>query len=419
MARVPFVVQKVRFAASRIQQSAVIRKLFADEHSADIRMRAAQHTHSGAHEWLDKIDRDYGMQFWILQLFGWTGVAVFTFLSLTLYYNTIYWQHIVHTILQSIIGLAVTLPLRWIFKALWQKNVALRIFVTAMAVVAGATVWTLLRMIAFMWLDHKENLLSTEFGGWFYPSFFIFSCWAALYYSIKLYQERQAQLVFSLRLDADRREEHLKRLEAETTAKEAQLKMLRYQLNPHFLFNTLNAISALVHLKENSKAREMLVRLSEFLRFSLANDPKLQTSLEQELHALTLYLQIEQARFADRLSVRVEVTPEARRSAVPSLLLQPLIENAVKYGIANKEDGGEIKIQGFVAKGVLTIVVADDGPGFNSVEQTTSGRGVGLRNTRERLHLLYGDESRLDMRNRETGGAQVKLRIPHVLFNEC
>ena len=143
---------------------------------------------------------------------------------------------------------------------------------------------------------------------------------------------------------AANKEEQLKRAKAESMAHEAQLKMLRYQLNPHFLFNTLNSISSLVNKRDDSRANEMILQLSDFLRHSLYIDPVEGITLKEELDALHLYLRIEQARFGDRLSVHLDVSSDAEQLNVPSMILQPLVENAIKYAIAPCEEGGEIKI---------------------------------------------------------------------------
>ena len=142
-----------------------------------------------------------------------------------------------------------------------------------------------------------EQDVWSDFGGWLFGSLLIFLCWVAFYHLVKYYQLLQNQQQELLQLASDTQKEQLRRLQAEAIAHEAQLKMLRYQLNPHFLFNTLNAISALVKVKESAKAHEMIVQLSKFLRYSLDNDPVHTVSLRQEIEATRQYLNIERTRF--------------------------------------------------------------------------------------------------------------------------
>jgi LytS/YehU family sensor histidine kinase len=196
-------------------------------------------------------------------------------------------------------------------------------------------------------------------------------------------------------------------------AHEAQLKMLRYQLNPHFLFNTLNAISTLVLEQHTDLANRMLTRLSSFLRYSLDNDPMQKVTLKQELAALQLYLDIEKVRFEERLSLEVDVSSEAQEAMIPSLLLQPLVENAIKYGIARAEEGGHLRIAAQVLAGDLLLELADDGPGVELVNgQIPGSTGVGLRNTRERLLELYGSQHSFRLSQTRPHGLTISIRIP-------
>ena len=196
-------------------------------------------------------------------------------------------------------------------------------------------------------------------------------------------------------------------------AHEAQLKMLRYQLNPHFLFNTLNAISTLVLERETESANRMVTRLSSFLRHSLDNDPMQKVTLEQELAALHLYLDIEKVRFEDRLTLERDIDPEAAQALIPSLLLQPLVENAIKYAIARSEDGGLLKIAARVFAGELLLELSDNGPGVELVDgRIPQANGVGLRNTRERLAELYGANHSFTLAETEPHGLTIRIRIP-------
>jgi LytS/YehU family sensor histidine kinase len=189
--------------------------------------------------------------------------------------------------------------------------------------------------------------------------------------------------------------------------------MLRYQLNPHFLFNTLNAISTLVLEQNTELANRMVTKLSSFLRYSLDNDPMQKITLEQELQALQLYLDIEKVRFEERLSLQVNIEDKAKDALIPSLLLQPLIENAIKYGIARAEGGGNLSISAKVFAGDLLIELSDDGPGCELVDgHIPEAKGVGLSNTRERLATIYGSQHSIKLSQTDPHGLTICIRIP-------
>ena len=181
---------------------------------------------------------------------------------------------------------------------------------------------------------------------------------------------------------------------AQTAAQQAELEALRLQLNPHFLFNTLNAISALIVTRRNEDAEEMTDKLSSFLRASLACDPTELVPLEEELDLTADYLGIEAVRFGDRLRVEISCVPEARGVHVPGLLIQPLVENAVKYGVARSAQAVTIAIDATVEGDCLCLTIANDG-GVGQPSVKTTSAGVGLRNVRRRLEALYGDRASL------------------------
>jgi two-component system, LytTR family, sensor kinase len=190
----------------------------------------------------------------------------------------------------------------------------------------------------------------------------------------------------------------------------AQLSALRQQIEPHFLFNALNTVVGLVREGKNDEAVETVVRLSQLLRRTLKSSDRQEVELEEELEIVGKYLEIEKARFAERLRVSVEVATELRRARVPSLLLQPIVENAVKHGIAQRVQGGCIAIEAARANGALTVCVRNDGPGFPA-DWEKERRGIGLENVRERLKSLYGDAAALRVENAE-GGAAVWVVVP-------
>ncbi len=359
-----------------------------------------------------KLYRDNDMLFWVLQFIGWFSLSIITYFSLTLWYNQQSFDYIAHPLIQSLMGIVVSWPLRAVFKRIWNKSLFPRLFYALVLVLICSLVWTIMRMAVFMWMTSETGLWD-DFGGWLFASIMIFLCWAAFYHGIKYYQLLQSEHATLLTIEAENREEQLKRSRAETIAQEAQLKMLRYQLNPHFLFNTLNAIASLVEGKRSANANTMIVQLSNFLRYSLENDPIQRVSLAQELDALRLYLNIEQTRFGERLKLNFDIEPEANEVMVPSLLLQPLVENSIKYAIAPMENGGQISILAKLDGDFLIVEVCDTGPGvLMSKNDKSTGVGIGLKNTIDRLDTFYGDKYVFQLGASELGGLRILIRLP-------
>lgn len=210
------------------------------------------------------------------------------------------------------------------------------------------------------------------------------------------------------------RERALRASQLEASLAVAELESLKSQLHPHFLFNTLNAIVVLVRKNRNREAEDMLTGLSELLRHSLENIGVQEVSLQHEIEFLQLYLEIEQVRFKDRLKVQLEIKPETLKASVPNLILQPLVENAIRHGIGKQRNAGLLAITAERQNGTLTMQVRDDGPGLPKDWLTSgeSGLGIGIANTRARLRQLYGDAQTFDIRNAEGGGALAVLKIP-------
>ena len=323
-------------------------------------------------------------------------------------------KYAAYVALITIIGMIISLPLRYLYRLLWNRA----IWIQAIGLVGGSA------LVGFIWIRIRSYIYS----GWIYPdkdmvawaekmgdaaevyskmtfvsswfgSIVTILSWSALYFAIKSYRIFQ-----EVREDA---------LKSAAMAHEAQLKMLRYQLNPHFLFNTLNAISTLILEKNTDLANRMVTKLSSFLRYSLDNDPMQKITLEQELQALQLYLDIEKVRFEERLSLELDIEETAKGALIPSLLLQPLVENAIKYGIARAEGGGHLKISARVFAGELLMQVSDDGPGCELVNNNIpDAKGVGLRNTRERLATLYGSEHSIKLSQTDPHGLTISIRMP-------
>jgi len=235
--------------------------------------------------------------------------------------------------------------------------------------------------------------------------FFVLLCWSALYFGIPSYR------------DLARERERL--LRAEARAHEARLSALRLQLQPHFLFNALNAVSTLVADGRPAEANRMLARLSDFLRATLERKDASEVLLVDEVAFTRQYLEIEEIRFGDRLRVEVDVDPAARGALVPPMILQPLVENAVRHAVVPRTRGGAIGIVAVRENGYLRLDVHDDGPGpgpapgEEGVGPESNGRpGLGLANTRQRLAELYGKNAGLTLGASARGGLAVSLRLP-------
>ena len=226
--------------------------------------------------------------------------------------------------------------------------------------------------------------------------FLLFS-WSSLYFSIKQWNS------------ASRERERLLRAEAEV--REARLQALRYQLNPHFLFNSLNAVSTLVLDGDAPAATKMLSQIGDFLRTSLNGQAALEAPLSQEMAFTEQYIAIEKTRLAERLQVKLDISPDTLDAMVPGMLLQPLVENAVRHGVANIAEGGKIAIESELHEGRLRIIVRNSGrPGPG--KQGDGENGIGKRNISERLQTLYGNDHQFRLEWPESGGCAVIVELP-------
>ena len=223
--------------------------------------------------------------------------------------------------------------------------------------------------------------------------------WGVVYY--QRYRER-SQEVLQIQLRAS---------ELQSQLVSAQLNALKMQLQPHFLFNTLNAITVLVRQQRSRDAEQMLGHLSDLLRGVLEDVDAQEVSLHRELEYLQLYLSIEQVRFADRLRVEIAADPAAREASVPQLILQPLVENAIRHGIGRSSSAGRILIRATTIDGRVEVRVQDDGPGL-SAGSSWEDEGIGLANTRARLRQLYGEDATLEIGNGDDQGAIVTMKFP-------
>ena len=197
--------------------------------------------------------------------------------------------------------------------------------------------------------------------------------------------------------------------ELETRLARAQLDSLKMQLQPHFLFNTLHSVSALIH-EDDEAADLMIARLSDFLRLVIEHAGEQEVALVQELEFLNRYLEIQQVRFQDRLRVSIDVDPETLDAMVPNLVLQPLVENAIRHAVEPRAGGGRVEVSATRHEETLRLTVRDDGPGLRNGAQAVPGTGIS--NTRARLQQLYGRLQSLEIANHPEGGALVTVRFP-------
>jgi two-component system, LytTR family, sensor kinase len=202
-------------------------------------------------------------------------------------------------------------------------------------------------------------------------------------------------------------------LQLETSLAKAQVQALRMQLNPHFLFNTLHSISALVREENKALAIKMIAGLGDLLRQSLQVNSQ-EVTLRQELDFLEKYLEIEQLRFQDRLNVKMMIDPDTVQATVPCLILQPLVENALRHGISKSAKASLIEIRAIKENGNLILQVHDDGPGFPAEIKPSNGNRIGIANTQARLESLYRSAFRFQLENAEDGGALATISIPFI-----
>ncbi len=351
-------------------------------------------------------------QFWLWQVSYWLFVSFIGFFTLTLWYGELRWPFIFHTFAQAALGLLSSLFLYAVFMRIWFKPISARFVIGIVMVLVVALLWTLARLALFISIIDDPSLWS-DFGGWYYASIFIFLCWTGMFHGVRYYQLLQSEHETMLKAAADARKEQMQRIQAQSVARDAQIKMLRYQLTPHFLCNTLNAISSLVEVEESKKAQEMTVQLSRFLRHSLDNNPDTKISLQAELKALNLYLSIEKSRFEDRLDVEFDVDDMAQYAAIPSLLLQPIIENSMKHAISQNEEGGIIAVKAYVLDQRLSLELSDTGPGQDALVNKGDSAGIGLRNTSERLKVLYNEQYTYETELLPSGGLKTAITIPY------
>ena len=319
---------------------------------------------------------------------------------------------LVLVVIATINGFSISLILAVIYHQLIGKRPLLTWGVTALMLPFAVSLYAFMDgWVIGLYRPESTTSFAQLFIGVFYLDATLLGAWSALYYAINFF------------LRVEEQNDQLLRLESQATS--AQLAMLRYQLNPHFLFNTLNSISTLVLLKQTEPANAMLSRLSSFLRYTLINEPTGRVTVTQEVETLKLYLDIELMRFEERLRTTFRIDPASEAGLLPSLLLQPLVENAIKYAVTPQESGAEITIATQLIGQNLRITVTDTGPGmpgevadnrisgvsFDAGEPVSTG--VGLANIRDRLAQAYGPNHRFETYEPPEGGFAVTIEIPY------
>ena len=340
---------------------------------------------------------DKDRAFWILQSIGWTGFFILR--TLTGIANSMGAMFVVHVLILTAAGYSLTL----LMGALYRKLIKMRALYTAImslaVVIIGSAIFSIIETWSNATFVHPGTTpVGIEFLGAIILDFALLAAWSALYYGINYY------LLLEEEID--------QRAQLEAQASKAQLAMLRYQLNPHFLFNTLNSISTLVLLKQTERANAMLARLSSFLRYTLSDEPTALVPLAQEVETLKLYLEIERMRFEDRLRPHFQISGETIGARLPSLLLQPLIENAIKYAVTPSEDGADIWVRSRREGRGVRIEVEDSGPGTDNPMFSVHSTGVGLPNIQDRLAQAFGPAHHFSATKTEGGGFRVVIDIP-------
>ncbi len=314
-------------------------------------------------------------------------------------------MHVVHIGLQAISGAIMTWPLSLALPFANRGGLVRRVTSHLILVGIVALLWNIFRMATFDAMLTAPDIWK-DFGGWYFTALLIFGLWSALYYIMVAYTAIIAEREHS---EAER----LRRVEAEKLSRDAQMKMLRYQLNPHFLFNTLNSISALVKTDRSDQARKMIAQLSHFLRLSLETESLVNVSLAEEVETLQLYLDIEKVRYTNRLTANFDIEEDILDARIPALILQPLFENALKYTIAGQVKGGTIRLMGRLNDGQVHLSVSDTGRAQKR-DVTKIEKGIGLQNIEKRIQAHYGDQGHVDYAVSDMGGLDVSLYFPYI-----
>lgn len=358
--------------------------------------------------------------YWTFQLAGWTAFAALSVVTLNVWYNPGELVPALHSFVQGALGILVSHPLRWVAKRTWTTRTVPRILINAFAILIASQIWTVLRLIAFTSMTGLP-IGPEDWGGWIFGSMTVFASWAFCYHALKYYRQWLEQRELSIKAqnavlaaEALAARENAKRLQAENQARESKLRLLNYQLNPHFFFNSLNSVTALVKRDDKQSATEMLSRIGEFLRVTLDDDTTSMNPLRDEVEIVERYLDIEKVRFGERLNPEISVDKDAAGIEVPGLILQPLIENSIKHAVGKSLSPTTIKLTAIIENDQLKIRLSDTGIGIEkpSTNGTMPSPGIGRKNVEERLRSVYGDNYHFDTCTNDEGGFTVKIFLP-------
>ena len=336
--------------------------------------------------------------FWQIQLVAWTVMYVLLIVAALphlrepaiLSYNTI----------ACVMASGVSVLLRPICRSVYERWFAnwlvLETSAFGLSLFGGTVVTFCCQLVVF-------GVRNFKWSNWILSGVqlsLILFLWCSLYFSVKQWNK----------VNQERERSH----KAEDEARDARLSALQYQLNPHFLFNALNAVSTLILERRDEDATQMISQICDVLRTSLASDTPSLISLSEEITVVEKYLSIEQIRIGPRLSISLSVDPDVLQARVPAKILQPLIENAVKHGVSRVPGKGQITIRGYRDRDRLKMFVRNTGEvhGTSALPETCAA-GIGLTNTRQRLNTLYGPDFTLSLDWPQDGGCQVCLDLPY------
>ena len=313
------------------------------------------------------------------------------------------WANIMARGLVTVCAILTSIGILFILRAKRHTTLVRRVLLAIGLAFGGAAIHSAINMIVFYVI--MPTIRDTELNLW---SFLV--SMPMLVNDFVWYYAAISVLLLALTYGEDAVEKERRIAALEAQANTAQLRALRYQLNPHFLFNTLNSVASLISKRESGDAEAMVVNLSDFLRSTLRMDAAREIPLSEEIQLQSLYLDIEKIRFPQRLKVSIDVPDNLRDALVPNLITQPLIENAIKYGVARSSEPVHLEIIARETGGRLTLEIRDDGG--NAVEAGPGGTRVGLSNVGRRLALHFGDAARLDAGLRREGGFSARMILP-------
>jgi signal transduction histidine kinase len=343
--------------------------------------------------------------FWKFQVLGWLTYFLLTELMIKLPGAEPWFIHVPHALINTVFGFITS-----IFVAKWflhhkNKTSVIQILNAIFTTILVSIVWTQFKWHSLMFFYDTLGRSMTLFnlGTWTMASITWFSMWTALFFAAMSFYESS--------------EQKRKVVSAEIRAKTAQLQMLQSQLNPHFMFNSINAVCTEILKKNNTSALTMLENLSFLLRYSLYSDPKKLITIEEELHLLEVYIQVEASRFKDRLQVEVDCEKSLKQCYLPPLLLQPLVENSIKHGVRDESEVLQIKVKLEKIEQNVKIEITDNGGGIDTTKVSPTNEAIGIKNCQERLFLIFGDAASFNLKNIENG-LKVNVLVPYTYTQE-